>query len=171
MYIVTGGAGMIGSAMIWELNRRNITDILVVDHLGTSEKWKNLVNRTFAEYMPRDLFLQKITGNALDRPIEGIFHMGACSSTTERDADYLFRNNTEYTKTLVRYALEYGGIGQLPAHNEPLAAHCIWITACKFVTFRKCSTAKFAARNQKPERAAGRIGDSGSPSIVALNAA
>ncbi|SBW01443.1 ADP-L-glycero-D-manno-heptose-6-epimerase [uncultured delta proteobacterium] len=108
MYIVTGGAGMIGSAMIWKLNALGITDILVVDHLGTSEKWKNLVNRAFTEYMPREIFLEKITRDALGYAIEGIFHMGACSSTTERDADYLFSNNTEYTKTLVRYALGKG---------------------------------------------------------------
>ena len=106
MYIVTGGAGMIGSAVVWKLNERGITDILVVDHLATSEKWKNLVNRAFTEYMPREVFLEKITKDALGYAIEGIFHMGACSSTTERDVDYLFSNNTEYTKTLVRYALD-----------------------------------------------------------------
>ncbi|MCC8194641.1 MAG: ADP-glyceromanno-heptose 6-epimerase [Deltaproteobacteria bacterium] len=108
MYIVTGGAGMIGSAMIWKLNALGITDILVVDHLASSEKWKNLVNRAFAEYMPREIFLEKITNDALGSAIEGIFHMGACSSTTERDVDYLLANNTEYTKTLVRYALDKG---------------------------------------------------------------
>ena len=106
MYIVTGGAGLIGSAMVWKLNCLGITDILVVDHLATSEKWKNLVNRTYTEYMPRDVFLDAITRDALPHSVEGIFHMGACSSTTERDVDYLLANNTEYTKTLIRYALD-----------------------------------------------------------------
>lgn len=106
MYIVTGGAGLIGSAMVWKLNSLGITDILVVDHLGSSEKWKNLVNRTYAEYLPREVFLGKIINDTLPHAVEGIFHMGACSSTTERDVDYLFANNTEYTKTLIRYALD-----------------------------------------------------------------
>lgn len=106
MYIVTGGAGLIGSAMVWKLNNLGITDILVVDHLGSSEKWKNLVNRAYTEYLPREVFLDKITNDALPHSIEGIFHMGACSSTTERDMDYLLSNNTEYTKSLVRYALD-----------------------------------------------------------------
>lgn len=108
MYIVTGGAGMIGSALIWKLNSLGISDILVVDHLGTSEKWKNLVNRRFREYLPRETFLQRILDDALGGGIDGIFHMGACSATTERDVDFLLRNNTEYTKTLVRYALDRG---------------------------------------------------------------
>lgn len=108
MYIVTGGAGMIGSALLWKLNSLGIADILVVDNLGSSEKWKNLVNRRYTEYMPRELFLEKLRGDALPDGIAGIFHMGACSATTERDVDYLFRNNYEYTRTLVRYALEKG---------------------------------------------------------------
>ena len=108
MYIVTGGAGMIGSAVIWKLNSLGITDILVVDHLGCSEKWKNLVNRAFTDYMPRETFLEKIQTDSLAYTVDGIFHMGACSSTTERDVDFLLRNNTEYTKTVIRYALEKG---------------------------------------------------------------
>jgi len=108
MYIVTGGAGMIGSALVWKLNELGISDILVVDHLASSEKWKNLVNRRFAEYLPREIFLEKITDNTLGYSIDGIFHMGACSSTTERNVDYLFSNNTEYSKTLIRYALDRG---------------------------------------------------------------
>lgn len=108
MYIVTGGAGMIGSALLWKLNSEGIDDILVVDNLASSEKWKNLVNRRFAEYLPREVFLEKLKGDAIRGEIEGIFHMGACSSTTERDVDFLFRNNYEYTRTVVRYALTRG---------------------------------------------------------------
>jgi ADP-L-glycero-D-manno-heptose 6-epimerase len=108
MYIVTGGAGMIGSAMIWKLNSLGIDDILVVDHLASSEKWKNLVNRTFAEYVPREEFLERVRKGALPDGVKAVFHLGACSSTTERDVDYLFRNNLEYSKTLAAYALERG---------------------------------------------------------------
>jgi ADP-L-glycero-D-manno-heptose 6-epimerase len=109
MYIVTGGAGFIGSAMIWKLNTLGVEDILVVDNLGLSEKWKNLVNRTFSTYMHRDAFLDAVRDDSLERlapgKVEAVIHMGACSSTTERDADFLMRNNLEYSKTLCLFAM------------------------------------------------------------------
>jgi ADP-L-glycero-D-manno-heptose 6-epimerase len=110
MYIVTGGAGFIGSAMIWKLNSLGIDNILAVDNLGLSEKWKNLVNRRYAGYMHRDEFLDLIRRDALEEAtgekVTAIVHMGACSSTAERDADFLMRNNLEYSKTLCVFALE-----------------------------------------------------------------
>ncbi len=103
-YIVTGGAGLIGSAIVWALNQRGEDDILIVDHLGTSEKWKNLRALRYSDYMERDLFEQLIGNNAQFDGLEGIIHMGACSSTTETDATYLIRNNFEYTKLVAQYA-------------------------------------------------------------------
>ncbi|MCR5258170.1 MAG: ADP-glyceromanno-heptose 6-epimerase [Desulfovibrio sp.] len=108
MYIVTGGAGFIGSAIVWRLNRAGIKDILVVDNLGTSEKWKNLVNRRYRAYMHRSAFLDKIQSGAFREPVSAVIHMGACSSTTEKDADFLMSNNTAYTKAVCRFALERG---------------------------------------------------------------
>jgi ADP-L-glycero-D-manno-heptose 6-epimerase len=108
MYIVTGGAGFIGSAMVWKLNRMGIDDILVVDNLASTEKWKNLVNLRYAEYMHRDAFAALLRADNAPLKVEGVVHMGACSSTTERDADFLMRNNTEFTKAVCRYALERG---------------------------------------------------------------
>lgn len=104
MIIVTGGAGFIGSAVIWRLNRAGIDDILVVDNLATSEKWKNLVNRRFRDYLHKSEFLEILLSGRLD-DVTAIVHMGACSSTTEKDADYLMRNNFRYSKTLAEYAL------------------------------------------------------------------
>lgn len=108
MYIVTGGAGFIGSAMVWRLNRAGITDILVVDNLGTSDKWKNLVNRRYARFVHRSDFLEMLCANTLGGSVEAIVHMGACSSTTEKNADFLMANNTAYTVELCRFALEHG---------------------------------------------------------------
>lgn len=107
MIIVTGGAGFIGSAFVWRLNEAGFDDILIVDELGTGEKWKNLVKRRFADYEDKDRFLAAIqSGKLSHRGIEAIVHMGANSSTTERDADHLIANNYQYTQTLARWAVE-----------------------------------------------------------------
>ncbi|MBR4741570.1 MAG: NAD-dependent epimerase/dehydratase family protein, partial [Desulfovibrio sp.] len=108
MYIVTGGAGFIGSCLLWQLNMQGIEDILVVDNLGHSEKWRNLVKRKYYDYMHRDQFYDLLLRKALPFSVSGIVHLGACSSTTETDSDFLMRNNYHYTRDLARYALEHG---------------------------------------------------------------
>ena len=105
MYIVTGGAGFIGSAMVWQLNQLGITDILVVDHLATSEKWKNLVPLKYRDYLDRAEFAAKVQTRSLGH-IDAIIHLGACSATTERDADYLMNNNAKWTVELAAWAVE-----------------------------------------------------------------
>ena len=104
MIIVTGGAGFIGSALIAQLNTRQISDILVVDQLGTDQKWKNLRNLSFADYVEKTDLLEMVIAGKLDSPVEAVFHLGACSDTTEPDASYLIKNNYEYTKLLARWA-------------------------------------------------------------------
>lgn len=104
-YVVTGGAGLIGSSIIWKLNQLGIDDILVVDHLSSSEKWKNLRALSYADYMEKECFMEKLSAGALPRDIECVIHMGACSSTTEKDASYLVSNNFEYTKKLALYCV------------------------------------------------------------------
>ena len=108
MIIITGGAGFIGSAFVWKLNQEGIENIIIVDQLGTDDKWKNLVNRRFVDYIHKDDFLQMICDDQLPFEISAIVHMGACSSTTERDADYLWNNNYLYTSTLAEWAIERG---------------------------------------------------------------
>jgi ADP-L-glycero-D-manno-heptose 6-epimerase len=104
MIIVTGGAGFIGSALITALNKRQITDILVVDELGTDQKWKNLRNLSFADYVEKDDFLEMVIEDKLDSSIDAVFHLGACSDTTETNASYLIKNNYEYSKLLAQWA-------------------------------------------------------------------
>ena len=106
MIIVTGGAGFIGSAIIAALNKRGIDDIIVVDRLGSDTRWKNLVNLSFADYIDKDDFLQLAMEKRIDPPVKAVFHLGACTDTTETDADYLIKNNYEYTKLLAQWAVD-----------------------------------------------------------------
>ena len=106
MLIVTGGAGFLGSAIIWKLNELGREDILVVDNLGVGEKWRNLVNRRFTDYMHKSEFLRLVEAGKNTLGATAVIHMGACSSTTERDADYLYANNTRYSLALCRFCLE-----------------------------------------------------------------
>jgi ADP-L-glycero-D-manno-heptose 6-epimerase len=106
--LVTGGAGFLGSALVWALNRRGYDRIIIADFLGRSEKWRNLVPLRFAEYLEADDLLRAIEGDAATlQDVSTVFHLGACSSTTETDAAYLVRNNFEYTKTLAVWALRH----------------------------------------------------------------
>jgi len=105
MYIVTGAAGMIGSAIVWSLNRKGITDIIAVDNLGDSDKWKNLRALKFCDYLEKDTFRKLFPLNAFPG-VDAIIHMGACSSTTEKDASYLIDNNFACSKELALYAAE-----------------------------------------------------------------
>jgi len=106
MIVVTGGAGFIGSALIAELNRRQISDILVIDQLGSDQKWKNLQSLSFADYIEKDDFLEMVIEDKLDIPVDVVFHLGACSNTTETNASYLVKNNYEYSKLLAQWATD-----------------------------------------------------------------
>jgi ADP-L-glycero-D-manno-heptose 6-epimerase len=106
MIIVTGGAGFIGSAFVFRLNQEGIDDIVIIDQLDSDDKWKNLVNRRFVDYIHKDEFLQMVCADQVPFEISAIVHMGACSSTTERDADYLWGNNYLYSRRLAEWAMK-----------------------------------------------------------------
>lgn len=107
--LVTGGAGLIGSALVWELNRYGLKNILIADFLRNDEKWKNLAPLQFADYMEADDLLLRIRESPyLFSNIGAVFHLGASTSTRETDATHLIRNNFEYTKALAQFALDGG---------------------------------------------------------------
>ncbi|MEO8210098.1 MAG: ADP-glyceromanno-heptose 6-epimerase [bacterium] len=107
MIIVTGGSGFIGSALIWRLNQLGKDDIIIVDEFGENEKWQNLIPLKFADVFDKEDFGHMIQSDFLKTfEIDTIFHLGACSSTTEKNFDYLLRNNYEYSKFLCEKALE-----------------------------------------------------------------
>ena len=106
MIIVTGGAGFIGSAIVWKHNQLGENKIIIVDELGTDDKWKNLVSLKFDDFVHKDDFISMILERDIPFEISSIIHMGANSSTTEKDADHLYSNNYLYTKELARYCLE-----------------------------------------------------------------
>lgn len=108
MIIITGGGGFIGSAVLWRLNQLGYTDIIVVDNLAETQKWRNLVKRTYVDYLHRDKFIDLVKKRALPWQIEAIIHLGACSSTTENNADFLMENNFHYSRDLCQFALENG---------------------------------------------------------------
>lgn len=104
--LVTGGAGFIGSALVWALNGKGCENIMISDRLGTDEKWKNLVPLRFADYIDADDLLAGIgkSGDYLGE-LSTVFHLGACSATTETDAGFLMRNNFDYTRRLCAHTL------------------------------------------------------------------
>lgn len=105
MIIVTGGAGFIGSVFVWKLNEEGVDDILIVDELGESEKWKNLVKRRFSDYLHKESFLEMVLADKVPFQVKTVVHLGANSSTTERDAEHLMRNNYLYSRALAVWAV------------------------------------------------------------------
>ena len=106
MFIVTGGAGFIGSNIVKSLNERGITDILVVDDLTDGTKFVNLVDLKIMDYMDKDEFITQIVSGQDFGDVEAIFHEGACSATTEWNGKFMMENNYEYSKDLLHYCIE-----------------------------------------------------------------
>ncbi len=108
MIVVTGGAGFIGSVLVWKLNTLGYDNIVIVDELGTKEKWKNIRGLNFYDFIDKTKFIELLMDEKIPFIIETIFHFGACSSTTETNADFLIDNNYKYSTELVKYSIPRG---------------------------------------------------------------
>ncbi len=106
MVIVTGANGFIGSAMVWQLNSAGITDILCVDSVDLKARSRLLANKKYSEFLSHNQLLTELKSGKLNGRVDWIVHMGACSSTTETNLDFLRENNTEYTQKLFNWCTE-----------------------------------------------------------------
>jgi ADP-L-glycero-D-manno-heptose 6-epimerase len=104
LIIVTGGVGFIGSGVIHHLNEQGMSNIVVVDELGKTEKWKNLVGKRVQDVISKHILFDWLNGR--EKIIEAFIHLGACTSTVETDASYLLENNYRYSVRLAEYALK-----------------------------------------------------------------
>jgi ADP-L-glycero-D-manno-heptose 6-epimerase len=100
-YVVTGAAGFIGSKIVEALNRRGITEIIAVDNLQQSDKFRNLAGCEIADYLDQAEFLDEL--DTLEGAVEAVLHQGACSDTTESDGRYMMHNNYRYSKQVLEW--------------------------------------------------------------------
>ena len=105
--VITGAAGFIGRNVVEELNRRGYEDLLLVDVLGSENKWKHLLGLHYEDLLSPARFLDQVQSGKLDS-VERVIHLGACSATTERDADFLLENNYRYTRQLCEWCIQTG---------------------------------------------------------------
>ncbi|MBU0502214.1 MAG: ADP-glyceromanno-heptose 6-epimerase [Candidatus Margulisbacteria bacterium] len=106
MIILTGGAGFIGSCFLAKLNEQGEKQVLVVDHDDSAQKMANLKGKDFLDFIEKEKFIKEVEKGKLSKDVKAIFHIGACSSTMETDAEYLRQNNLEYSKTLAKWSLD-----------------------------------------------------------------
>jgi ADP-L-glycero-D-manno-heptose 6-epimerase len=106
MKIITGGSGFIGSAICWRLNTLGFNEIVIVDSDIEGTKQKNLENLKYLEFIDKETFIGKLSNGIFSGKVDTLYHMGACTSTTEEDMEYLTKNNYEYSKTLGQWCLK-----------------------------------------------------------------
>ena len=136
MYIVTGGAGFIGSNLVRRLTEESGGDVVVVDDLSDGRKFVNLADLAIADYLDREEFLARLEDERFRKGVTSMLHQGACSVTTEWDGRYMMQNNYAYSKRLLHHCLDhvipfiyassaavYGGshsFGEDPGNETPL---------------------------------------------------
>ena len=104
MIIITGGAGMIGSMIAWQLNQAGRDDLLIVDDIQHEDQWQNLVKRRYTNYLDKSELACFLAGKP---KIDAVIHMGAISATVERDFNKLVQNNIRYSQFLWDWCSEH----------------------------------------------------------------
>ena len=108
MIAVTGAAGFIGSCFVKTLNEKGYNDILIIDSLEQDDRWNNLVTKRFRGIEHPEVFKRKCSEGQYDASdISALIHLGACSSTTERNAEYLLENNYRYSMAMAQFAMAH----------------------------------------------------------------
>ena len=102
-YIITGAAGFIGSNLVKALNERGENNIIAVDNLKNADKFRNLVDCEIADYLDKQVFLERLQDGFFDGLVRAVLHQGACSDTMETDGRYMMDNNYQYTLELLNY--------------------------------------------------------------------
>ncbi len=106
LIVITGAAGFIGSCLVRYLNDQGYFNLALVDDIGTTDKWKNLLGKRFRHFIAIDQLFTWLNGR--EQEVAAFFHLGACSDTLENRVDYLLENNTRFTIRLAEYALQNG---------------------------------------------------------------
>ncbi len=107
MIIVTGANGFIGSVMVWELNEKGYKDIIAVDSIGLNER--NLLRkRQISKFLLKDDLWAFLDSKEAQDNVTWVIHMGACSSTTETNKEFLWENNTHYTQRIFEWCANHG---------------------------------------------------------------
>jgi ADP-L-glycero-D-manno-heptose 6-epimerase len=88
------------------LNQDGVTDIVAVDNLTQSDKFKNLVGCEISDYIHKDDIIEILSGHSLGY-IEAVVHQGACSSTTESNGRYMMDNNYRFSRLLLDWCIEH----------------------------------------------------------------
>lgn len=105
LIVITGAAGFIGSCLVRHLNDRGYSNLLLVDNIGHTDKWKNLVGKQFVDFISIEEFFPFLEGR--DQEIEAFIHLGACSDTCETDGDWMLENNLRFSMSLCEYAMTH----------------------------------------------------------------
>ena len=106
MIVITGGSGFIGSNLVYTLNKNNFHEILIVEELDTyKEKFSNIKDLKYIDCVDKKYFLKDIknSNKSFIKNIDYIFHLGACTKTTEQDRDYILSTNFDYSKNILEF--------------------------------------------------------------------
>ncbi|MSQ21381.1 MAG: ADP-glyceromanno-heptose 6-epimerase [Betaproteobacteria bacterium] len=135
-YVLTGGAGFVGSNLLRALNERDVRNIIVVDNLERSDKFRNLIGCQFEDYLDKREFIERLAAGDFENGVDAVLHQGACSDTMESNGRYMMDNNYRYSVSLLDFCTEedipliyassaavYGGNSNFtegPEHEAPL---------------------------------------------------